>query len=307
MLIVDEQRIKENILYYKIKNDCMVVLKNNAYGFGLTKIAKIAYQCNVDKFCVDSMKDAITLRKKYPNILILLIGLLPKNLDLVKKYNIMVSVNNINEYNRCKDYMVKMHINIDVGMNRFGFKTFDRSILESDLVCGVYMHTYSSNNNVNKMLLSNFIQQISNFSKLIHIGGSSMIFTNSPYCIRFGYGIYKDCISLYGKIIEIKKISKGECIGYDSKFIASEDTLVGICDIGYSAGLSRNTPLFARVYIKGRYYHIIGNKCMNHCFILIDSEINVSDMVEFLGENIKLNEFASYNLANTYEILLRLH
>lgn len=133
-----------------------------------------------------------------------------------------------------------------------------------------------------------------------------MLNIDSSICIRFGKAIYTNAVSLMGKIVSFKTLKRGNALGYDGQFVASEDTLIGICNIGYVNGLERSSSSDAYVYIKGRKYKIVGNKCMDQCFILVDGTIKINDNVEFLGKNIGLAEFSKMNHRNSYEMLLNI-
>ena len=50
------------------------VVKANAYGHGLTEVARIAGHSDVNTFAVDQIDDAITLRNLFPSALILVLG-----------------------------------------------------------------------------------------------------------------------------------------------------------------------------------------------------------------------------------------
>lgn len=303
---INREKIKENILNEMNYHDVILVLKDNAYGMGLSKIGRIAVACGVNKFCVNSIQEGIILRKIFPEVMILILGIPTRNYKVLKEYNLTVSVNTFEEYIFFQQHQINMHIKVDMGMNRFGFHEIYQDILQSDFVKGIYMHTPTTNPRINRHLVQSFIYKVGKTDKLIHLGGSSMLSLELPYCIRFGMAIYKDAVSLVGKIIALRVIKKGQGVGYDSAFVASEDTLIGICNVGYAAGLSRNNYGSSYVYIKKHKYKVVGNKCMDHCFILVDKHVNLMDDVEFLGDNISLTEFAKMNNKNSYEALLNI-
>lgn len=305
MILIDKDQIRRNIMSIKGTRDLILVVKDNAYGFGLTKIAKIAYECGVNKFAVISIMEAIVLRKAYKDVFILLLGVAPKSFQVLKDYNITVSISSLDEFYLFDKNDIKMHIKLDMGMNRFGFKKLPKDIVKSNNVTGIYMHSYSTNERINNKLAKSFYNMCSDYNKLMHIGGSVMIDAVSSCALRVGYYVYKDAVSLYGKIIAIKEIEKGEGVGYESFFVASQRTRIGICNIGYAHGLSRDQTN-AFVYINGRKYQIIGNKCMDCCFILIDESVELNNDVEFLGKNISLIKFAKMNNKNSYEALIQI-
>jgi alanine racemase len=108
---------------------------------------------------------------------------------------------------------------------------------------------------------------------------------------------------VYGNIIKIVKIKKGESVSYINDFKAEEDLLIGICDLGYYNGIIKRYK-GNEVYINNSKYTIVGNICMNNCFIKIDDKIKLNDRVEFLGDNILLENIALKNNISMHEILL---
>ena len=80
--------------------------------------------------------------------------------------------------------------------------------------------------------------------------------------------------------------------------------IVGVCDIGYVNGLNRFYN--GDVFINGRYYPVIGKCCMDQCFILIDSLVNIGDDVEFYGDNISEDLFIMKNNMTKYELYLHI-
>lgn len=108
--------------------------------------------------------------------------------------------------------------------------------------------------------------------------------------------------SLKSKIIEIKHIKSGESVGYDGKYIASKDEVIGIVPIGYRDGIIRhNTGRY--VYINDKKYKIIGNICMDMLFVLIDNTVNINDTVYIIKDNNHINEIAKYLDTINYEIM----
>ena len=108
--------------------------------------------------------------------------------------------------------------------------------------------------------------------------------------------------SLRSKIIEIKHIKSGETVGYDGKYIASKDEIIGIVPIGYRDGIIRhNTGRY--VYINDKKYKIIGNICMDMLFVLIDKTVNINDTVYIIKDNNHINEIAKYLDTINYEIM----
>lgn len=112
----------------------------------------------------------------------------------------------------------------------------------------------------------------------------------------------KPALKMYSQIIQVKKISKGDFVGYGALYRAREDEFIGVICAGYDDGLLRSN--------KGRYvgindkkYQLVGDIGMGMSMVRIDSGVKVNDMVTLIGGNCPIKEIANYNNTTIYEIL----
>ena len=97
---------------------------------------------------------------------------------------------------------------------------------------------------------------------------------------------FKPVASLKCKVMTTKIIEKGEKVGYNSKFIADEQSKIATISIGYADGLSfASSRNDFRVIIKGYLCPIIGNVCMDSTIVKIpmESDIQEGDIVTLFG------------------------
>jgi len=96
--------------------------------------------------------------------------------------------------------------------------------------------------------------------------------------VRLGIGLYgvganeseqqkmRNVSSLRTTVIQLKKIKKGETIGYNRKGRAKKDSIIAVIPIGYADGLDRRLGNGkGKVYIGGKVVPVIGNVCMDLC------------------------------------------
>ncbi len=114
-------------------------------------------------------------------------------------------------------------------------------------------------------------------------------------------GHFEQCLSLFSEIIEIKKIKKGEYIGYGSFYQAKNDIYTGIIPIGYADGFFRSNNR-GYVSINSKKYQIIAVD-MGMLIVVIDSSVKLYDKVEILGHNITAHDLAKRNKTTVYEVL----
>lgn len=106
--------------------------------------------------------------------------------------------------------------------------------------------------------------------------------------------------TLYTKVMEIKKVNKGERIGYGSSFIAKKNMVVAVLPIGY---VDKNLPFVKYVYINNKKYPVVGEICMDMVMIEIDTTIKVGDKVELFGDHIKIKDVSRDLNTSAYYIL----
>ncbi len=126
---------------------------------------------------------------------------------------------------------------------------------------------------------------------------SSMLKINA----KVGVSELQPAFNAYSEIIEIKKVKKGEFVGYGATYKADKDCFVGCVSVGYADGFLRSNKN-GDVAIKGKRYQILAVD-MGIMTIIVDETIKVYDKVELIGETISAKEVAERNNTTVYEIL----
>lgn len=122
---------------------------------------------------------------------------------------------------------------------------------------------------------------------------------NVSESIRYNDLKVKTAMKLYSEIIEIKKLKKGEVVGYGATFEAKEDMMIGIVPIGYADGV---TNKMGCVSISKEKCPIVGNICMDMTFVVINDKVKLHDKVEFFGDNIRIDEVLRETGSNAYHL-----
>lgn len=119
----------------------------------------------------------------------------------------------------------------------------------------------------------------------------------------------KPVMSLKSQVTQIKKIHKGDTVGYGRTYIAEKDRTIATVSVGYADGLPRACSGKISMLIDGRLVPQIGNICMDITMVDVTDIPNVKlgDEVIVFGSDGKNNvsiEQLAYE-ANTipYEIL----
>lgn len=219
---------------------------------------------------------------------------------------------------------LKIHIKVDTGMHRQGFLAKDLpKILEyinmSKLrVEGLYTHFANAKNPAfpqdTKVQIAEFEKWISAFKKaglksLTHSAATAgtLLFPEVHYdMVRIGIGLYglwpareteaflKNKITLRpalewkSMIVEIKKLPKGNRIGYDLTETLEKDSIIGIVPIGYWHGYPRALSSIGHVLIGGdTECKVLGRVSMDMLTIDLTQIKNtkIGDEVVLIGKN----------------------
>ncbi|WQS42451.1 alanine racemase [Helicobacter pylori] len=220
---------------------------------------------------------------------------------------------------------LKIHLKIDTGMHRLGLEPTFKSIetikkiraLKGLEVEGIFTHLSNADANIkthakNQMKAFNaFLEQLLDQKiefKYRHAYNSAGILSlcngnenrllnlYRPGIMLYGFypsnemkessqTILKNVISLKARIVQIKRVKKGELIGYGEHFYTNEETLVGVLALGYADGLVRDLGNRIQVAINNQSAPLIGKVCMDQCFVkLNDIEAKEGDEVILFGD-----------------------
>ena len=343
--IISSRDLLNNVAIFKKRcktSKVCAVVKANAYGLGDETIVNIIKNY-VDFFAVANGEEAIRVRN-YTSKPILVLGESNKYeiIDCIKN-NISLSVSDksklleILSIAKRLGLKAKIHFKINTGMNRLGFKNLDEFkkvynkyyFSENLIYEGIFSHIYKSCDKEKtykqKMIFDRFISSVRCEKLIKHIASTDVVLNysdmNYDMC-RIGIGLYnyslkneygiKPVMQLRSHLVNIIKVKKRENIGYGEGFTASKNMTIGIIPIGYADGYSRGLSNNSQVIINGNYANIVGNICMDMCFVDITNvKSRLGDEVILLGnymeKNINAHDLADKLNTIDYEILTNLN
>lgn len=126
----------------------------------------------------------------------------------------------------------------------------------------------------------------------------SKTYNNSPLEL-------KTCMRLYSSVIQIKKLQKGDFVGYGANYIANEEILVATIPIGYADGINKKIT-GNNVIIKNKKYPIIGTISMGMLSVKVDKNIEVGDKVTIIDYN-NIKQIAASIGTNVYELMTNIN
>ncbi|MCR1898501.1 alanine racemase [Irregularibacter muris] len=331
----------------KNKRKIMGVVKADAYGHGAVEVAKTLLMHGVEYLAVAMVDEALVLRKAGVDCPILVLGYTPEQqVNELIKWDITQTIYSenmvdfIHKVAVLQNKIVKVHIKVDTGMGRIGFKSKDEILkilrkignLPKLEVQGIFTHfatadeedkSFAQNQLKTFRDICNFLEKENIHIPIKHIANSAAIIDmEDTYfnMVRPGiilYGLYpseevfKEKISLKPsmtfktKIVHIKKIDKDTSIGYGRKYIAPEERRIATLPVGYADGYSRMLSGKAEVLAQGKKVPVVGNICMDQCMIDITNhpKVQMGDEVTLFGQGMTVEEVAQKLGTINYEVL----
>ena len=323
-------KIKE----YVGKKEIMPIIKANAYGTYLNKRLDVVNKFNI--VAVAKVEEAIELRQLgYHKEIFILNQPSITELKEIKDYNLTIGLSEKEFLNKI-NLPVKVHLEIETGMNRTGIKLNDLeeyiNIIKTNpniTVEGVYTHLSCADNDeeyTNKQLelFKKAVEIVkNNFNiKYIHSSASNGLINYDdtvsnlvrPGIIMYGYESFKGSreiinvvpiTKLKTKITYIKDLDPNESVSYGRHFISNKKMKVATIPIGYADGFRRNLSNTGEVIINNKKCQILGSICMDSCMVdITDIDAKVGDEVYIWDNNIiTVEEIAEKCSTINYEIL----
>lgn len=305
----------------------MPVIKADGYGHGAVPVAKALNKIGVDGFAVAIIEEGIALRKQGITKPILILGYTSEyQYASLIQHEIEQTVFSYEMAEAISKFAVTMkkeariHIKVDTGMNRIGFKPTEESVgqvqriqkLPNIKIQGIFTHFACADEEdktsarYQKELFDQFVSKIEEKGIEIpvkHVSNSAAIM-DLRECrmdmVRSGiitYGLYpseevdksaidlKPALSLISHVIHVKEVGPGEGVSYGSTFVTDRKTRIATIPVGYADGYPRALSSKGRVIIRGQYAPIIGRICMDQFMVdVTDIEgVSVMDRVTLVG------------------------
>ncbi len=127
----------------------------------------------------------------------------------------------------------------------------------------------------------------------------------SPFADKTGslHGL-KPVMTLRSKIIALNHVPKGEQVGYGAGWIAPRDSRIAVVAIGYGDGYPRHAPNGTPVLINGKKMPLAGHVSMDMLTVDVSDEasIKIGDEVVLWGNALPIETIAKYVGTIPYEL-----
>jgi alanine racemase len=316
----------------------MAVVKANAYGHGLVPTALALAEA--DAFAVARLEEGLALRAAgITQPIVLLEGVFnAEQLLEAARHGFDLVVHDALQI-ELLEQMAGAHrfvlwIKIDTGMNRLGFAPREfaaalgrvRRLTPAPLEIRLLTHLASADerdNRVTDAQLARFREATAGLDYALSIANSAGIFGDARLgCdwVRPGLALYgaspfadtsaaqlglEPVMSLQTSVIALRRVCRGETVGYGGAWTAPRDSAIAIVAAGYGDGLPRGLPGGTPVLVGGERAPIVGRVSMDMIAADVSqlSEVHVGTPAVLWGPGLPVEEVARHAGTIPYELL----
>ncbi|MGN6287430.1 MAG: alanine racemase [Afipia sp.] len=350
VLTIDLDAIAENwsrLESRAVPAECAAVVKADAYGCGLPQVTRKLAAAGCKTFFVATLDEARQARDVAPSAAIYVLdGFFANCGDVFAKLDVRPVIGDLSElaewdaYRRTSGWKGSAALHIDTGMNRLGISVNDAqglvpriqkgdhgfALVMSHLVSAEDMHASS-----NARQVAAFREVASLFPGVpASLANSSGIFLGSQFhfdLVRPGAALYgvnptpeadtpvRPVVNLKVRVAQVRKVEKGETVGYGGIWTARRPTRLAVVTAGYADGYFRaasgiDGTRSAEAIVAGQRCPIAGRISMDLAAIditdLPPGAVRRGHFVTLIGEGVGVDELAHHFGTIGYEVLTSL-
>lgn len=318
---------------------CSSVVKANAYGLGVAKVAPALYAAACRDFFVATADEALELVKILPPEAKIYVfhGVKKGEEDEFAENNIIPVINDFYQLeewgHKAKVEGLKLPaiLHFDTGMNRLGFNWTDakkvslKDALRFLDVKYVMSHLSSAENQEdeqNTLQLKRMNEVRKHFPKAL-VSLSNSWGTLGAKCYHFDmvrpgcalYGVrgnstagLKHVATAKAKILQIREVTEDGFVGYGATKEVKAGAKLAVVPLGYADGYLRSLSNKGYAFLREREFPLVGRVSMDLTIFDVTSatKIKVGDELELIGNNYTVDDIAKNAGTIGYEVLTNL-
>jgi alanine racemase len=323
----------------------MAMVKAMSYGLGDAELINELCYHQVDYLAVAYTDEGISLRKRNITRPIVVLGAEATGFELMIRCQLEPEIFNLfylkeliqTLQNYPETDAFPIHIKVDTGMHRLGFDEAEiNEMLKLVSSCSqlkiasVFTHLAAAEDANEDEFSKSQIHKFNSICKIIdtqisypylkHLLNTAGIvrFPEVQFdMVRLGLGLYgfspvpevqpqlKSVINLSSVITQIKKIKKGESIGYNRTFIARENLQIAIVPVGYADGIPKELSYgIGTMLVHHKNCPIVGKICMDMTMIDVTHlDVSIGDEVIIYDAENSLDNIGAKIGKTPYELL----
>jgi alanine racemase len=321
----------------------LAMVKANAYGHGTLRLAH-SIKDQIDGFGVASLEEALELRQDHINKPIIIMSRFwnREHLAYCSSHNLGVVVHQtyqveiIEKNPQTKPFPV--WLKLETGMHRLGLDSDEFQdawqrlqkiawvqkplIIMTHLACADNLSDSLTTKQIRR-----FHQLTQEFPGPKSIANSAAILSRSesladwvrPGIMLYGSSPFADktaqecgllpVMTLSAPLIAIKKIKKGDSVGYGATWTCPQDMLMGVIAIGYGDGYPRHACSGTPVLLNGKICPLIGRVSMDMINIDLSelAQAKIGDEAILWGQGLAAEKIAQCSQTITYELFCKVN
>lgn len=292
----------------------VLVVKADAYGHGVSRVAQAAYEAGARWFAVVNMSEALCIRKNLPDAHVVILGVCsPEDVMTLHEKRLTPIVANLAhglvlaEKARALGITLSVHLKVDTGMGRLGVLAeevpsalatlVDAGGLEFTGICSHFAKVEPADTLSADGQAQLFAEAADCMEKELgrevfkYLSSSRAAFLFQqwdfdgvrPGIVLYGYGTsaedgrFKTTPVLQWKtrVAQVKRLPAGYPIGYYGTHVTKQQTYLATIAVGYADGYNRALSNKGEVLICGNRYPVVGRVSMNWVTVELGAETDV--------------------------------
>jgi alanine racemase len=293
------------------------VVKANGYGHGAAHVAGAALGAGATALCVATVPEGLALRQDFRGTRLIVMGPAGSNREVAQARDaaleLVVSSDEIPPG-------VRVHVKLDTGMGRWGLPELTGT--PSLEVVGLMSHLATADTDAayTEWQIERFRNATAAYSHLTrHIANSAgaLRYPSSRFdAARCGIALYgvspfgvdpaedglEPVLTWTSHLALTRRLRAGESTGYGRRFVARDDTWIGIVPVGYADGFRRDLT-GTQVRVGGELRTVVGTISMDAFAVELDRELPVGTPVVLVGRGVLVEEHARVAGTIGYELV----
>jgi alanine racemase len=297
-------------------SELWAVVKANGYGHGATQAAGAALGAGATGLCVATVPEGLQLRREFSTARIVVMGPAGSNREVGQardaSLELVVSADEAPPN-------VQVHLKLDTGMGRWGLSELQAPPFE---VVGLMSHLATADTDAAyaEWQIERFRTATAGYTHLTrHIANSAaaLRYPSARFdAARCGVALYglspfgtdpaedglEPVLSWTSHLAHCRLLRAGESTGYGRRFIAKDDTWIGMVPVGYADGFRRDLS-GTQVRVAGELRPVVGTISMDSFAVELDRELPIGTPVVLIGRGMLAEDHARIADTITYELV----
>ncbi len=294
------------------------VVKADGYGHGAVDVAGAVLAEGASALCVATVTEGLELRAEFAGVRILVMGpSAGREIAQAREADLELAL-----WEPPVPEGVRVHLKLDTGMGRWGLSELPEP---TGAVVGLMTHLATADTDPAFALeqVARFEEATRSHSHLIRHAANSAAALRIPGsrfdAARCGIALYglspfggepseeglEPALRWESRLAQVKRLRAGESAGYGRRFVADEDTWIGVVPVGYADGFRRDMT-GAEVVVEGKRCAVVGTVSMDAIAVRLDEPVPADAPVTLIGDGVLAEEHARVAETINYEIVSRI-